>query len=285
MQILDKAIFSYQPEPINDDIKFNTKFYDKRMKVFFDVFNHFFNQFTKMVGYIYKLQHKITKKVFIGGYDTKVDISDILRNEKVVGHKQDEFDFMVIDTYYSKSHIDFMFRIDYYKLLYNSIDNGFNTDYCLQESSILFAPRMHTRTRTNLQKTLFLKINRYLVEHKLQDDTDYENIYGFVYQIKNINDGKRYIACAHTSTLKTAILKLYDSVSNIAAKYNKILQVLTEEPYYNFVYSILVIKTTDDTTINIQDATDKLISKFDTINNGYNVDIGSSKKKNSHLII
>lgn len=266
---------------LETDPKFDTKFYNKRISIFFDVFTEFITKFNKVIGYIYKLENKKNGLIFIGGDTKKPNLDDILEllttldnNEKIkkdIKHKK-AFKLEILEKYYAKSEMDMMFKIDYYKTVYNSIENGYNMGYCMDESEQLFAERLGTKAKDRLKRSIFLKINRHLFDKNFKDDTDYKDVFGFVYQIKNIKNKKRYISYIHNNTLKEKILDLYDSALEGNVKRSKILKILSEVPYYNFKFSILKIKTVDDTTMDLKRLADNLIEKYDTFNKGYNLD-------------
>jgi hypothetical protein len=264
------------------DTKINAKFYNKRIDVFFNVFTPFITEFDKVIGYIYKLESKKNKRVFIGGNTDKITLDEALdklnTNEKIVHdlkkYKKKNFKIQILEKYYAKSQIDFMLRIDYYKVVYDSVDGGYNMDYCIDESKLLFAEKLNTKVKNRIEVIFFLKINRHLIDNKLKDSTDYTDVENFVYQIKNIRNKKKYISFSNdnNSDLKQKILGLYDNAIDGNVKHSKILKAIMEEPYTNFKYSILTTNSPD-----AKEMATLLITKFDTINKGYNLDTSMIK--------
>lgn len=254
----------------------NIKLYKKRMDFFWDIFKPLRSKFKSFKGYIYRVINLDNEKVFIYGSkkeDLKLDkiVKTNAILEKEYAKNKDNFKKEIIDKYLAKSIYDFMLRIDFYKLLNDSVDTGYNLGYCLEESKDLFSKRLGTRTRDRIMRKLFLKMNRYLVNKNLVDD-NYNKIFGFVYQIKNKNNCKRFFSYAYETKLKDIILRFYDNAIENIVKHSKIMKVLSEEPYYNFEFSIVVIKKRTDNSTNIEAEAEKLIEKYDTLNNGYNID-------------
>lgn len=276
----------------------DAELYNQRLELFYDVFKPLASKFTPVKGYIYKIQNAKTKRIFIGG-DEFVDIlkdTDDITNEhllKKIKHKvlkntvdthnnkiihdlkkygERMFKCKIIERYNAKSPFDFMLRIDYHKLLNKAIDDGYNMDYCLSESTGLFAKSLTAKIKERLQRSMFLKMNQYLIEKNLKDDTNYTDVVGFVYEIKNIKNTKRYISYVHNTTLKDKILSFYDAAIAGNVKRSKILKIFAEEPYFKFKYSILLIKRNNDVAIDLKNEADKLIQKYNTVEDGYNID-------------
>lgn len=257
--------------------------YNKRMDVFYNVFNKFKNYYESFTGYIYLLKNKKNHLCLIGGTKKKVDkkefVIKMLKNNNMKLEEdlknKDPFSFKLIEKFKAKCEWDFMLRLDFLKLKYNSISRGYNSNLTMPESENLFSNIFPTRLREETQKILFLQIQKDLFNKNFhdKDKSKYQNIYGFIYMIENKVNRKKYFAhYMGGGTLKDVIMELYNKAAEPNIKHNKILKVLAEEPFYDFDFQIIKIKKHSDMSIDLKDETDKLIEEFDTINNGYNLD-------------
>jgi len=257
-------------------------FFKKRIILFHDMLGKDKNKFKSFPGYIYMLTNKKNKKMFIGGYSeelTKKQFFDAITetgNEElkkdIEKYGKGEFKYELIEEYDAKTIIDFLLRIDFLKLRYDAFDRGYNKKYCMPEAKELFDQKLLTRIKNQLERKFFLMIQKVLVYKYFKDRKSYENIVGFVYEIQNKRNNKRFISYSHGRTLKDIIIGMYDNAIEGNVKHSKILKALIDEPYRNFTFKILIIKKTDDKEIDLQDEADKLVEKYNTIDDGYNID-------------
>jgi hypothetical protein len=282
----DKAIGGAKEKPnkekSNKNIDFLDKIYDKRMDMFFEILGPQVSKFKSFVGYIYLLTNTITNKIFISGYHKKLNKRDfieiieqnsnanLIKDLKKYGRRN--FDITVIDKYDAKTHFDFLLRIDFFKLKYKSTKNGYNQGFSLSESESLFSQRLLTRKKRIMTRNIFLKIQKCLFEKNFVDNNQYDNLYGFVYQIQHKKTKMRYFAYAHINQLKNIIIGLYNEALEGNVKHNKILKAFEEEMYDSFTFKIMKKKKMDDHKTGLEDETDSLILRYDTINIGYNLD-------------
>lgn len=224
------------------------KFYDKRMKVLECVFEKFDRKLEPIYGFIYKITNLDNNKSFIGGSEYQMSKTQFVKKAFDNNNKLDfkineesikKITFDLIEKYHASSVFDFMFRIDYHKIKNDTIDNGYNKFYNLEESKDLFSYNFPTAAKKNVQKNIYLKINKLLFELNFTDKHDYSTIFGFVYQLENKNDGKKFFSYVHNKTLKETILSLYDNAMKEGVKHSKISKILAEEPYSNFKIKIM----------------------------------------------
>jgi hypothetical protein len=259
-----------------------------RMKIYFDIIVKFKNKLNTFTGYIFALVNKENKKIFIGGFPNKISLKDIINilksqnNKKFIEdfdeYNEDAFELKNIEKYKAYTKIDFILRIDYLKIKYSTIQNGYNSDLIFEDSQILFADLITNVQKKYIEKKLFPMIQKLFFEKDFRDNTDYKNIYGFVYEIFNKRDKKRYFAYIINKSLKDVISDLYDGIIKKSEKYNKIQRAFLENPFYDFEFNIIKIKTEDDVNIDLKTEADLLIAKYDTINNGYNININIIKR-------
>lgn len=265
------------------------KMLQSRMDVFFSALGKYNSMFSPFKGYIYEIHNKKNNKKFIGGYREqllKKEVLDLIikktdnsriKND-ICRYGRRTFDVKLMEEYNAKTPFDFMLRIDYLKTKDDTIDSGYNMDYCLDESQVLFKKRLSTSKKDQLTKSFFLKIQRLIFNKDFKDQLDYTDIYGYTYQIKNKKNGKRYIAYTHGKTLKQVIKKLYNDAAKGNIKHNKILIALSEEPFEDFHFKIKKIKAHDDYKTDLHNEADKLVRKYNTVRDGYNFDANVLKK-------
>lgn len=259
------------------------KLYEKRIPIFFEIIGSQIAKFESFKGYIYKLKNIKNKKVFICGYHKKLtkkillkilnnkdNLKSIKRDIKKYGRRN--FKLELVETHNAKSFYDFLFRIDFLKIKHKSLSDGYNEDYSIGESKLLFGKRLATGKKRKLTRSLFLKIQMYLFENNFEDNNDYKNIYGFVYQIRNEIDKKRFISYSHMTTIKRIVLGMYQNAIKGNVKHSKILKALEENTWDTFTYKILKKKSMDDTKISLDVYAEKMIKKYNTVDNGYNID-------------
>ncbi len=265
------------------------KMLQSRMDVFFEALGKYSSIFSPFKGYIYEIHNKKNNKKFIGGYREqllKKEILDLIiqktdnsriKND-ICRYGRRVFDVKLMEEYSAKTPFDFMLRIDYLKTRDDTIDGGYNMDYCLEESQDLFKKRLTTSKKDQITRSFFLKIQKLIFSRDFKDQLDYTDIYGYTYQIKNKKNGKRYIAYTHGKTLKQVIKKLYNDAGKGNIKHNKILIALSEEPFEDFHFKIKKIKTYNDYKTDLHDEAEKLVQKYNTIRDGYNFDHNKLKK-------
>jgi hypothetical protein len=276
---------------------FLDKIYEKRMEIFFELLGAQVGKFKSMKGYVYRLNNIENKKSFIGGYHkrlSKKNILDIL----IKGNKQENllkdihtygrraFNMEILDKYDSKTPFDFLVRIDFFKIKFNSIESGYNQGFSFVESEDLFSQRLLTRKKRIMSRNIFLKIQKHLFEKNFTDPNNYDNMYGFVYQIQHKKNNMRYIGFSHLNELKNIIVGLYDQALEGNVKHSKILKAFEVETFDSFSYKVIKKKKMDDYKISLSGEAESLIFKHRTIENGYNMDnkklrrnIANSKKK------
>lgn len=265
------------------------KIYDKRVSIYFEVLGGQVSQFKSFTGYAHMLTNIINNKIFIGGYHkklTKNRLLDMLGTNKSLnklnkdisdnGRRNIKLD--IIEEYDAKTLFDFLLRIDYHKIKFNSIEEGYNNGYSLEESELLFGKKLLTRKKNIASRNLFLKIQRYLFEKNFNDKTNYDNVYGIVYQIQHIKSKKRYISYNHMIKLKDILIGMYDEAIKGNVKHSKILKSFENEPYDSFTFKVLKKKMMNDHRVDPEVETKNLILKYDSINTGYNT-TGSLRRR------
>jgi hypothetical protein len=267
----------------------NEQMVQSRMDVFFDALGKYGYIFKPFPGYIYEIINKKNKKKFIGGYEHELIKKELLDsivkrtdNSKIKNdlcrYGRRFFDVNLIEKYNAKTPFDFMLRIDYLKTKDNTIDNGYNREYCLEESENLFKKRMTTSKKDQISRSFFLRIQKLIFYRDFKDQIDYKDIYGYAYQIKNKKNGKRYFAYTHGKTLKQVIKKMYEDASRGNIKHDKMLIALSEVPFEDFHFKIKKIKAHDDYKLDLSDEAEKLVYKYNTIEDGYNFNPKALKK-------
>jgi len=258
------------------------KLYEKRIDVYYDVFNKFKERFTPFKGYIYKITCIPNKRSFIGGAKKDTDLIEYLKSihEDNDNLKKDlemyplkKFKLEMLEKYDANSPFDMMLRVDYLKMVNNSILEGYNRGYCLDESEKLFKDRVQTKTKNLIKKNFFLYIQRYLFNKYYVDSNNYNNTDGYIYLIKNKNNNKMFYGCAYGETIKDVILCKYNkALEGRIHKKNKLITAISYEPYTNFDISIVKKRLVGDNNIDLNKGARALIKIHDTINNGYNID-------------
>jgi hypothetical protein len=254
------------------------------MDIFFEILGKQVNKFKSFTGFIYLITNILNNKKFVGGYYKKLtkknlfnllknndNLLELLRDIRKYGRRN--FEFIIIDKYDAKTTFDFLIRIDFFKLMYDTIEKGYNKGFSLDESKNLFSRRLLTRKKRITARNIFLKIQKYLFEKNFKDPNSYDDIYGYVYQIQHKKTKMRYFAYTHLNKLKNIIIGLYNSALKGNVKHSKILKAFEEETYDSFTYKILKKKKVDDHKMSLEEEVNDLIFKYDTINKGYNINI------------
>lgn len=268
------------------------QFFEDRMELFYSVLEDYEGGFRPFTGHIYVFRNPEEKKEFIGGFERKTtkdkfiemiidfaESGDLINDINKYG-KQD-FQFREIEKFKARSPFDFMLRLDFWKLKKDTLNNGYNTKLSMEESEKLFSKDFPSRHQKVLERNFFLKIQRYLFIRDFKDEINYENIFGFVYEIKNKEEKKRYFASSFQRTLKDTMIEMYDKALDGNVKHNRILKALMEYPYESFEFKIIKIKKMDDTSLDLNLETENLIGKFKTRDErfGYNIDYQDLKRK------
>lgn len=265
------------------------KLYNKRIDIFYDILRPQEKQFKPFVGYIYDLNlnnnnNKNANKSFIIGYNHKLSKkfvfdqlseSDTSISKDIQDLGRKDYTLTLLETFHSKSMYDLLFRTDYWIIKKDSIANGYNHKYNMSESEILFGPNLLTRRKNQVSRSIFLNIQKFLLNKNFDDNLDYTDIYGMIYQIQNKKTKERFISYAYNKKFKNILLDYYNTALKGNIKKNKLLKALMEIPYDDFTYSILKIKNMDDKKIDILDETEKLVSRFKTVDKGYNANKNS----------
>jgi hypothetical protein len=268
------------------------QFYEERMELFYEVFDDFETDFRPFVGHIYSFKQKEEDKEFIGGFErkmTKDKFIDLLYKfgdyEKIADdltkYTKQGFQFREIEKYKARSPFDFMLRLDFWKLKRDTINKGYNSKLSMDESEKLFSRDFPSRHQKVLERNFYVKIQQHLFIKNYTDDHDYDNIFGFIYEIKHKEDDKRFFGTAFQKTLKDIVIELYDKSLEGNIKHNKILKILMEDRYGDFEFNVIKIKTMDDTSLDLVLETEKLITEYKTREDdyGYNIDHRDLKRK------
>jgi hypothetical protein len=260
-----KEEYSSDQQPITNNP--TTDFFKRRMVVFNEVFKPFSDKFKPLTGLIYSIKNTKTNRETIFGIDKNTDYKYIF-SERTMDDK-----LKLLEIYKARSIFDFMLRIDYLRLTHNTLES-FN----FPESEKLFKHSFPSRSKAQVQKNFFIRIQKLLMLKNL-GDRSYKNIYGFIYMIENKTNNMKYINYAINKPLKTVITELYDKALKDNIKYNKILKALMEFNYDQFNFKILKVKTINDMSTDLKGDTQKYIKKFNTINKGYNIDHNDLRSK------
>jgi hypothetical protein len=274
----EKVVGSLVKEEVNKDNV--DKIYEKRIPLFFELLKPQEDQFKPFIGYIYKVFNIRNKKEFIIGYHRELSKNDLLDmiekgSDKIkidlARYGRRNFESELLETYHAKTLFDFLFKVDYHKVKQDSINLGYNDTFNLEESALLFGKSLLTRKKNQFTRNMFLRLQKYLFEKNLRDSTDYENVYGVVYEIYHRKSKMRYFGYAHNSKLKHIILDMYDKSMEGNVKQNKMLKALGEEPYDAFNFTVKKTKLLDDTKVDLFEETEKLIVRYNTVDQGFNV--------------
>jgi len=266
----DSPTKKYEPK---DDFNF---LYEERVKLLHNIISKYKTKMQPFHGYIFALVSPRTQQVFIGGTQQKISFDEIkalLRDNQKLKHCIHELKLAYIEKYRAYCSFEFMLRIDYYKLKFDSINDGYNIDYSYPKSPILFADIMFQNTRKRIEKDLFLKIQKLFFEEYFIDKTDYTNVYGFVYKIEHAPTNRKFFAYSTGTTLHDIIAKLYNDIEqqDKTIKQTKLHKTLLNNPYFDFEFTVIKTKHIDDTKIDLMNEVELLISKYNTINAGLNV--------------
>lgn len=260
--------------------------YDKRISVFIDVFKKYKNKFIPYSGFIFVLENKDNNKAFVGGVNEKIDkdeIIEILKRKEKISHAikkygEESFDLKYIEKYNAACSLDFNMRVDYVKMSYDAVSNGYNDGYLVEDSPVLFDRNLPTRTRERLMRKFFLILQKAIMEKEMKDPYEYNKMYGYVYEIKNKRNGKRFFSHSHGKTLKDIVRDMYKEAIKGNIKQNKMLKALSLEPFENFRFKIIRSKNKSDFRVSLAGEVQDLIIKYNSVENGYNLEAENSRK-------
>lgn len=272
----ENTIMSYDPV---DDLNF---LFEERIKNYLNTISDHKNKLVPFYGYIYMLINKQNNKIYIGGTLTILDKKTILKQlEKNNILLDDKLELLYYEKYYAFTMIEFMLRIDYHKIKYNSIKTGYNTDYLLDVSPIFFADIVSKQQIKRIQQQLFTQTQLSFFEQYFKDNTNYKDNYGYVYEITHTPTNKKYFGYTTNTKLHDEILQLY----NNPIKSAKMHKALTEYSYFDFKFHIVKTKSITDTTTDLHNETLNLIAKYNTTVDGFNTNETKKKATKDLMII
>lgn len=156
---------------------------------------------------------------------------------------------------------------------HNTIKNGYNRGLKIIDLKML--------EETNIRDKLYLLVNKDLLEeYFIDDDIEYDQIDGFLYELKDPND-RRYIGVSHNKTMKEIMIWLYKDVLK-SNDNGSLKQLFIKFPFYLIKFQMLKIKYIDDPKIDLDTLCHKYIVKFDSIDSGYNDD-DNNKNNNKNI--
>lgn len=278
-----KELHKQDKKPIKKEdsphISKEDRLYEKRVEIFYEVFNIYKDLFKPFKGNIYELRCSVNDKKFIGGIKKKITLIDFLKTiyedneelyEDLKKYPLKKFSLRLLEEYEAYSPFDLMLRIDYNKLNNNTIERGYNKSLCMEVSSKIFKNRIQTKAKELAKKKFFIHIQRYLFRRDYVDDNDYTDVEGYIYQIKHKQDNKRYFNYVYGKKIKEVVLEIYEKALHGNLRYDKIATAFSEEPYDIFDINIIKKKLVGDTNIDIFKGVEGLKRKYDTVNTGYN---------------
>lgn len=287
---------NYQKENIGEQIKNYTieQYYNKYLNIYDNIIKKR-EQLISNKTYIYELKNIKNNKKFINytmdeirkdspDKIIKYDLEVRIEKDKLKD-KEDSINnviFSVLKEFTTKSDFECEYSVDKYIITYDSIDRGYNDKYLLV-NDMHYDKYDSYDDVVKLRQFINLQITKRMFENKFIDDNNYKNILGFIYQIKCISDNKKFIGYhayqenRNKITFKKIIEYMYNKEILKLKRYTnekKIsksqIHILLSKPYNDLEFKILEIKT-DKNNIDLKNRVNELITEYDTINNGYNV--------------
>lgn len=253
------------------------------------------NNMEKTKYYIYELVNKIDNKKFVGITSQQITSRSkkkLLTQAKKFSQDMEDIEqsdiiLNVIEIMNCYLLLECWLKADLYILMNDSVKNGYNNEFYFYQTEYFDNNCTVGKKAENLQKNIFLNIQKeiLLVMFKDKSKDYYKDIEGFIYEVKykEKKNVKRYISLMRGRTFKFAILHLYNlairGITKIKNK-SKISKLLESVPYIDLDISILKEKT-KDSDMDLDLELDKLRKKYDTIENGYNVNEYNIKKINA----
>lgn len=273
--------FNKLPESIENEYITTEYLYEKRMDTFFGPLAESVRYFKPVKAHIYVISNMVINKRYViclpDFYESMprllsiITNPDVLRDIKELGI--DSFNIIHHEEYIAKTPYDLMLRADFMKIKYAGIV-GYNKKFAHEDSYQFMRKNVRTGVRGRFERKFFLTIQRQIFKKKFKDndnDIDYTNVCGIVYQIKNKGTGERFIGQAYTS-LYNVINDMYKTAIKGNVKYNKMVKALSEVPFDNFDIKVLVVKKADDVKTSLGGIVGNLIMKYNTVEAGYNID-------------
>lgn len=248
---------------------------ETRMELPRQVLQDFAHKLQPIKGYIYIIRHRDDGQCYIGYYHRQASLRrllEVLANEPklmeaVRKYGPDAFGLEYIEKQTVNSDLELMIRTDYYRLLNNSVGNGFNVKYEFMGSPTLFGDVFRDNQKRVVVKQLFAQIQWRVAE---RDFKDVQTPYGYVFEVKNRKTGQRYFDYAHGRSLREVALSLYETAAQCSKKAGKLHRALAYQPVGNFRWKIVRAKEMDNFNVRLADETQALIAKYRTVDRGYN---------------
>lgn len=248
--------------------------YKKYKEILENVINEYKRKINEFTGYIYKAYNKKNNRYFIGKTtkritkNSKKQLLSYISYKNIENGNIDDLEITVIEKNKYKTIIELDLRVDYYieknikdKNMYNKGTSILNiSDNCMKYSTLLL-----------LRKKMFILLQKEMFNRKFKDKTDYEKVKGIIYSIKNKNNNKLFISYDSNRKLTDIINIMYNTLLTKKNKASKILTVLSNIPYYELQFKVIV-KKTKEYSVDLKKETLKLINKKKTIEKGYNID-------------
>lgn len=252
--------------------------YNKRMQIFYNISKRYNNKDPIKKGYIFLLKNKKNRKKYCGGTvgtkPKKGETISAIKDEKFYDdlkkYKSTGFDLKIVEEIEFSLGLEFMIKIDFYKIKYNTIKKGYNSKLCFNESDRIFGYTLQTTSKNFLSKTIKLNIDKYLLNRDYNDDSSYNRVDGYIYLITNRRTNKKYYGYVDENMKMIDVINnIYDIAMMGNIKQNKLVKALIKYPYTDFIYEIVKKKMWSD-NINLVRETNILIKKDNTIKYGYN---------------
>ena len=252
--------------------------YNKRMKIFYNISKRYDNQDSVKKGYIFLLENKKNRKKYCGGTvvskPKKGETISAIKSEKFYDdlkkYKSTGFSLKIIEEIEFSLELEFMIKIDFYKIKHNTIKKGYNSELCFNQSDRMFGYTLQTTSKNFLTKTIKLNIDKYLLNRDYNDDSNYNQLDGYIYLITNRRTNKKYYGYIDENMkMINVINNIYDIAMMGNIKQNKLAKAFIKYPYTDFSYEIVKKKEWGN-NINLVRETNILIKKYNTIKYGYN---------------
>ena len=268
-------------QDITQDLSLD-KIYVKRIQLYHDLIYKQLNSFRSFTSFIYILNNIFNNKKFILGYHKKLtdtEIFDIAVNSSkfkaaLLTHSRRSFNITTLETFKAKNIIDLILRIDFLKIKYNTINNGYNDNFSILESQQLYDQTLLTKQKNIILRNLFIRSQLILLEDDktfTNNNINYQDVYQYAYMITNKRTRQKYVGFSYNNTaFKKYILEFYNKALSGNIKQNKLLKNMSEAFYNDLDFKIIKIKTLEDTKIDIQDYVNKMIIKYNTKTAGLN---------------
>jgi hypothetical protein len=230
---------------------------------------------------IYEITNLLNKKTYM----TYLSDKDIENHEKILIERfknmnnetvkinEKQIQIKILDKFQSKSVLECELKTDFYisKDKKNSY-TGYNIadKFLDKENNVI--------DRSQIKRIVFLILQKESFDKNFIDPIEsYTDINGYIYEIVNKNEDKKFIASSIDKTLKQIIGQKYKKAIEKPNSKNKLFNLLGKVPFSELKINVIKKKGKKDRW-NLDVQLKKYIKQYNTIENGYNKDIENKNR-------